>query len=110
MHHSSNGKLMRIYTDQAALHGDDELVDVILARARKAGVAGATVLQGRTGYAAGSVIHEHHALGIGDNAPMVIELVDSDENLRAFITLLEDLHGIGLVTLEKVEIVSLANT
>lgn len=107
MYNSSDGKLMRIYTDQAALHGDDELADVILGRARTAGVAGVTILQGRTGYAAGSIVHEHHAFGIGDNAPIVIELVDSDENLRAFIALLEDLNGIGLVTLEKVEILSL---
>lgn len=103
---SREAMLLRIYTDDAAMHGDDEVVNVIVSRARKAGLAGATVLRGRAGFASGSVVHQHHSLGIGDNPPMVIELVDAEENLRAFLNMLEDLRGIGLVTLEKVEIVT----
>lgn len=103
---SRDAMLMRIYTDDAAMHGDDEVVDVIVGRARRAGLAGATVLRGRVGFASGSAVHKHHSFGIGDNPPMVIELVDSEKNLRAFSKLLEDLRGIGLVTLEKVEIVT----
>ncbi|WP_116236062.1 DUF190 domain-containing protein [Parasphingopyxis lamellibrachiae] len=103
---SQDAMLLRIYTDDAAMHGDGEVVDVIVSRARKAGLAGATVLRGRAGFASGSVVHRHHSLGIGDNPPMVIELVDSEENLRAFLNMLEDLRGIGLVTLAQVEIVT----
>jgi uncharacterized protein len=103
---SRDAMLLRIYTDDAAMHGDDEVVDVIVNRARKTGLAGATVLRGRAGFASGSVIHEHYSFGIGDNPPMVIELVDAEENLRAFLPMLGDLRGIGLVTLEKVEIVT----
>lgn len=103
---SRDAMLMRIYTDDSAMHGDDEVVDVIVARARKTGLAGATVLRGRVGFASGSAVHEHHSFGIGDNPPMVIELVDTEEHLRAFANMLEDLRGIGLVTLEKVEIVT----
>lgn len=102
---SKNAMLMRIYTDDSAMHGDDEVVDVIVARARKTGLAGATVLRGRVGFASGSAVHEHHSFGIGDNPPMVIELVDTEDKLRMFLDELEDLRGIGLVTLEKVEIV-----
>lgn len=104
---STDAMLLRIYTDDAAMHGDDEVVDVIVGRARRAGLAGATVLRGRVGFASGSVVHEHHTLGIGDNPPMVIEIVDNEENLRVFLNMLGDLRGIGLVTLEKVEIVTM---
>jgi uncharacterized protein len=104
---SRDAMLLRIYTDDAAMHADDEVVDVIVGRARKIGLAGATVLRGRIGFASGSVVHEHHSFGVGDNPPMVIELVDAEENLRAFLNQLEDLRGIGLVTLEKVEIVTM---
>lgn len=96
--------LMRIYTDEAAMHGDEEAVRVIVDRARKAGLAGATVLRGRLGFAAGSAVHLHYSLGIGDNPPMVIELVDRGDRLREFVPQLADMHGIGLITLEAVEI------
>lgn len=103
---SQDAMLLRVYSDEAAMHGDDEVADVILARAKRTGLAGATVLKGRAGFASGSIVHRHHSLGIGDNPPIVIELVDAEENLRAFVSLLGDLRGIGLVTLEKVEVVT----
>ncbi|NCP11728.1 MAG: DUF190 domain-containing protein [Sphingomonadales bacterium] len=103
---SRDDMLLRIYTDDAAMHGDDDVVDVIVRRARTTGLAGATVLRGRVGFASGSAVHEHHSFGIGDNPPMVIELVDAESKLRAFLPMLADLRGIGLATLEKVEIVT----
>jgi PII-like signaling protein len=36
--------------------------------------------------------------------PLVIEIVDSEDNLRAFLGSLGDLKELGLVTLEKVEV------
>ena len=101
--------LMRIYTDEAAMRGDEEAVHVVVGRARKAGLAGATVLRGRLGFAAGSVVHRHYSLGIGDNPPMVIELIDREDRLRDFLPQLADMHGIGLITLEAVEILFTAD-
>lgn len=101
--------LMRIYTDEAAMHGDEEAVHVVVGRARKAGLAGATVLRGRLGFASGSMVHRHYSLGIGDNPPMVIELVDREDRLRQFVPQLADMHGIGLITLGAVEILFAAD-
>ena len=54
----------------------------------------------------GSRIHAHHLFGISDNPPLVIEIVDAEERLRAFMTDLAELRDIGLVTLERVEVLS----
>lgn len=98
--------LLRIYTDQNARHGDEAVVDLIVRRARRAGLAGATVLRGRVGFGCRAApIHEHHTFGLDDNLPLVIEAVDEEAALRAFVHTIADLHHIGLTTLERVEVI-----
>ena len=75
-------------------------------RANDNGRAGATVLRGRSGFGGGSEIHAHHLFGISDNPPLVIEIVDGEGKLRAFMTELTDLRNIGLITLERVEVLA----
>lgn len=99
-----NPMLLRIYTDRNALHGDRRAFEVVVERARRAGLVGATVLRGEIGYGRGGV-HAHHLFGIDDNPPVVVEIVDSEPALRSFVLELSDLRGIGLATLERVEIV-----
>lgn len=100
------GNTMRlcIYTDEGAQTGDARVVDVIVRRARRDGLAGATALRGRTGFGSGSAIHEHHLFGIDDNPPIVVEIVDAEQRLRTFAAALADLRDIGLITLQPVEV------
>lgn len=104
MRQLESAALLRIYTDQDALTGDHPLFEDIVRRARTAGLAGATVLQGRMGFGESAVVHEHHAFGLGDNLPVVIELVDEEAKLRDFVVTLEPVAGIGLITFEKVQV------
>ncbi|HVI97482.1 MAG TPA: DUF190 domain-containing protein [Sphingomonas sp.] len=100
--------LLRLYTDENAHVGDQRVVDEIVRRAREAGLAGATALRGRMGFGGKAApIHHHHALGVGDNLPIVVEIVDSESKLRYFVEQrLGDLHHIGLITLERVEVLT----
>lgn len=84
--------------------GDQSTFAVIVARARDARLAGARVLRGRMGFGESSHVHAHRPFDLSDNLPMVVELVDEDEKLRAFLAGLADLAGIGLATFEKVEV------
>lgn len=97
--------LLRIYTDENALVGDRSLIDVIVHRARNAHLAGATVLRGRKGFGESARLHEHRPFALSDNLPVVVEIVDEEARLRAFLAALDDLQDIGLVTFEKVEVV-----
>ncbi|MBY8829637.1 DUF190 domain-containing protein [Hephaestia mangrovi] len=103
--------LLRLYTDENAHLGDRRLVDEIVRQARDAGLAGATVLRGRIGFGTrAGPIHQHHSLGVGDNMPMVVEIVDEEAPLRTFVAGLGGLRHIGLATLEHVEVLAIPAT
>jgi PII-like signaling protein len=95
-------KLLRIYTDEGAFIGDRKLFEYIASRAREERLAGATVLQALIGFGRSAHLHQRHVLE-SDRA-VVIEIVDQESRLRAFIDGLGDPSGIGLITLEAVEI------
>lgn len=63
------------------------------------------MLRGRLGFGQASHLHAHRPFSLDDNLPVVIELVDLEPALRAFVGELDGFGGIGLITFEKVEVV-----
>lgn len=99
---SEQAKLLRIYTDEAAYFGDRKVFEVIASRARDMKMAGVTILEAMIGFGRSAHVHRRHVLE-SDRA-VVIEIVDLDSNLRAFVDGLTEILGIGLMTLEAVEV------
>ena len=96
--------LLRIYTDESARFGHKSLFEAIVSKARDEGLAGATVLRGPMGFGHSHRIQTASIVNLSADLPLVIEIVDTEEKLRDFIESLESMDDIGLVTLEKVEI------
>lgn len=101
---SSKASMMRIYTDERAKAEGSPLFTEIVERARKVPLAGATVLRAVIGFGASGSVQRASILDLSGNLPLVIEIVDEDEKLRAFLNELEGLPDIGLVTLEEIEV------
>ena len=80
------------------------LYEAIVMRAREAHVAGATVLRGPMGFGHSSRLHTSKALHLAEDMPIVIEIVDTEEKIRGFLPILDDVMPSGLVTLEKVQV------
>jgi PII-like signaling protein len=100
-----NAALMRIYTDESARSGHKSLFEDLVCKARDQGLAGATVLRGPMGFGHTHRIQNASILNLSGNLPLVIEIVDDEAKLRQFLSSIESMKDIGLVTLEKVEIV-----
>ncbi|RMB51255.1 hypothetical protein C8J44_3510 [Sphingomonas sp. PP-CE-3A-406] len=98
-------KLLRVYTDENAYFGDRKVFELIAERARDARLGGATVIEAMIGIGRSAHTHRRHILE--NDRSVVIEIVDDEAKLRTFIAGLRDLKGIGLITLEAVEIVAL---
>ncbi|MFN7942552.1 MAG: DUF190 domain-containing protein [Thermoanaerobaculia bacterium] len=97
--------LLRIFIGDSDRHQGVALYDAIVQRARQQGLAGATVLRGVEGFGAASRIHKASILRLSEDLPMVIEIVDEEAKIEAFLPLLETMVGDGLVTLERVRVV-----
>jgi PII-like signaling protein len=96
--------LLRIYTEEASRDDGRPLYESLIQKARERHLAGATVLRGPMGYGASSRLHTASFLDVSANLPLVIEIVDDEDKLRAFAATLDGLKDIGLITLEKVEV------
>jgi uncharacterized protein len=63
------------------------------------------VLRGPMGFGATSRIHTAKILRLSMDLPIVIEIVDSEEKVNAFLPDLEQMISGGLVTLEKIKVI-----
>ncbi|MCQ8827729.1 DUF190 domain-containing protein [Streptomyces malaysiensis] len=77
----------------------------IVHRAHRAGLAGASVFRGVEGYGSSSLIHTSRLLSLGEDLPMAIVMIDTEERVRSFLPELEEIVGDGLVVVDPVEIV-----
>jgi len=96
--------LLRIYTEEGRREGGRALYESVVLKARDAGLAGATVLRGPMGFGVSAHLHTATILDLSANLPLVIEIVDAEDKLRAFAGTLLGMKDIGLVTFEKIEV------
>lgn len=96
-------KLLRIYTDESAYYGDRKVYQEIAVRAKEARVAGATILEALIGF--GQSVHMHQRHVLENDRAVVIEIVEDETRVRAFVDQLSDVPGIGLITLEAIEVI-----
>ena len=97
--------LLRIYLGDHEKWHHQPLYEAIVLKARDMHLAGATVLRGPMGYGKSSVLHTAKILDLSTNLPVVIEIVDSEEKINAFLPEIDQMLTSGLVTLEKVKVI-----
>jgi len=96
--------LLRIFFGEDDKFKGAPLHEAIVLKAREQHIAGATVLRGPMGFGASSRLHTTKILRLSEDLPLVIEIVDSEEKIDAFLPLLDGMMTSGLVTLEKVQV------
>lgn len=101
--------LLRIFLGENDRHEHRPLYEAIVLKARQAGLAGATVLRGPMGFGHSSHLHTAKILRLSEDLPLVIEMVDSEEKINAFLPIIDAIMGSGLVTLEKVKVLRYGN-
>ncbi len=99
-------KLVRIFLGESDRWKGQPLYVAIVEEMRKAGLAGATVFKGVLGFGAHSVVHAARIVDLSSDLPIVIELVDSEEKVAAFLPTLDTMVAEGLVTLEKIDVIA----
>jgi PII-like signaling protein len=96
--------LLRIFFGEDDKFGSSPLYEAIVLKARELHLAGATVLRGPMGFGKSSRLHTSKILRLSEDLPLVIEIVDSEENINRFLPILDQMMTSGLITLEKVQV------
>ncbi len=101
--------LIRIFIGESDRFEGRPLYEAIVLKARERHLAGATVLRGPMGYGKSSRLHRSNFLEVSEDLPIIIEIVDKESNINAFLPFLEECMGSGLVTLEKAKVIRYGN-
>ena len=96
--------LLRIFFGEDAKFQRRPLYEAVVMKARELHLAGATVLRGPMGFGLSSRLHTAKILRLSEDLPMVVEIVDTEERIKSFLPILDEMMPSGLVTLEKVQV------
>jgi hypothetical protein len=110
MHVPEDGVLMRVFIGESDRDPERNLplYEGIVQRAREAHLAGATVLKGPMGFGRHSRVHTASLLEMSTDLPVVIEIVDAEDKINAFMPVVDGLVAEGLVTVEAVRVLKYA--
>lgn len=96
--------LLRIFIGESGHCDGKPLYEAIVLKAREMHLAGATVLRGSMAYGASSRIHTTKILRLSYDLPLVVEIVDSEEKITAFLPVVDKMIDSGLVTVERARV------
>lgn len=99
-------KLLRIHIGESDRHEGRPLHLALVELLRARGIAGATVLRGIEGFGAHAVVHAARILELSTDLPLVVEVVDTEDRIRAILSEVRSMVREGLITLETVEVVA----
>ena len=105
MHLPHEAVLLRVFIGESDSWRHKPLYEAIVLKAREMHLAGATVLRGPMGFGKSSRLHTAKILRLSMDLPLVVEIVDSEENIQAFLPLLDEMMSGGLITLEKARVI-----
>jgi PII-like signaling protein len=97
--------LIRVFTSETTKFEGKPLYELIVQKARELNLAGATVMRGILGFGAHNRIHTAKLLTLSEDLPIIVEIVDTEENVNRLMPFLDSTIKEGLITLEKIKMV-----
>ena len=97
-------KMLRIHFGEDDKWQGKPLYESIVAKCRELDIAGATVLRGIEGYGASTLIHKRHLLWSSDR-PIMVSVVDTEENVKKLLPALDEMVGEGLIATSEVDVI-----
>lgn len=96
-------KMLRIYFMEADKWHGSSLYEAIVAKCIELGLAGATVYRGMEGFGASARIHHTHSLSISRNLPIMVSIIDKEEQIQKLLPHLDQMIVGGLIAISPVE-------
>ena len=95
-------KLLRLHFTERDRYQGKPLHDAIVEKCLDLKIAGATVFRGLEGYGETAEIHRSHVLT--HDLPIVIQIVDTQENVQRLLPIVEEMMDKGLIAMSDVSV------
>jgi len=96
--------LLRIFLGETDRFEGQPLYEALVLKAREMHLGGATVLRGPMGFGHSSRLHTTKVLRLSEDLPLIVEVVESQEKINAYLEAIDPMMGSGLITMEKVQV------
>jgi uncharacterized protein len=103
MQTSHPAKLLRLHFSENDKYQGKPLYEAVVQKCRDLSIAGATVFRGLEGYGESAEIHRHHL--VVHDQPIVVTIIDSEENIQRLVPVLEEMLDTGLIAISNVQAV-----
>lgn len=100
--------MMRIYISEQDKWQNKSLHLALVEAMRANDIAGVTVYRGILGCGAHHRVHHERTLSLSHDASIMLSAVDSEERIRAFLPIIEQMVAEGLVVLSDVDVIKYA--
>jgi uncharacterized protein len=101
MRTTKKAKLLRLHFSENDHYNGKPLYEAIVAKCKDLKIAGATVFRGLEGYGESAEIHRHHI--VRSDQPIIVTIVDTEENLQRLIPVVEDMMDTGMIATSDVD-------
>src|SRR5579875_361990 len=101
----AQARIMRIFIGENDKWNGKPLHQALVQAMRANDIAGVTVCRGILGYGANRRVHKESTLNLSHDAPILLTVVDTEEKLRSFFPILDQMVQQGLVVLSDVDII-----
>ena len=98
-------KMLRIHFGEDDKWHGKPLYQAIVEKCREMDIAGATVFRGLEGYGASAHIRKSHLVSLSSDQPIVVYVVDTDDNVRRLLPVLDEMVDEGLIAMSDVEVI-----
>lgn len=103
-------KILKIYVSDDSRYKGHNLYQSVLFKLREMGIAGVTVTRGIEGYGQGRALQSAHILSLSAGLPVIIEAVDTTEQIEKAIPAVEEIVNEGLIMVTDVTVIKYGKT
>ena len=96
-------KLLRLYLTERDRYQHKPLHEAVIEKCRELKIAGATIFRGLEGYGDTAEIHRSHL--VRHDLPIVVQIVDSAENIQRLLPIVEEMMDKGLIAISDVNVI-----
>ena len=107
MQTSRRAKMLRLHFSEHDKYQGRPLYEAVVQKCRELSIAGATVFRGLEGYGESAEIHRLYLLA--HDQPIVVTIIDSDENIQRLLPAVEAIMDTGLIAISDVEAIRITH-